>query len=111
MLQRSTPSQMNTFSECLERAVEDGYTEEFEIKGEGDDLSITGKDKTWSSEDIQVENFYRFEGASDPADSMILYLIRTNDDVKGTLSDGYGMYADEKKTAFMKNVEQITKKV
>ena len=59
---------------------------------------------------IEINND-RIEGVSDPADSMILYLIRTNDDTKGTLSDGYDMYADEKRTEFMKNVEQISKKI
>lgn len=40
----------------------------------------------------------------------ILYAIETVDGTKGTLSDAYGLYADEQTGDFMKEVE-IHKKV
>jgi hypothetical protein len=52
----------------------------------------------------------RFEGASDPADNTILYVIETNDGIKGTLVDAYGSYADPKVTTFMEEVAEINKK-
>ena len=109
MLQHSTPSQMNTFSDCLEKAREEGYASDFQVREGG--LSIEGGKRTYTPAEITVDNFYRFEGVSDPADSMILYLISTPDGLRGTLSDGYGVYADEKKASFMKEVEEISKKV
>lgn len=108
MLQNSTPNQMTTFSDCLRTAKDEGYEYDFEMGPQG--ISAPGT-KAYSPSEINVENFYRFEGISDPADSMILYLIRTSDGIKGTLSDGYGVYADEKKGEYMKEVEEITKKV
>ena len=109
MLQHSTPSQMTTFSDCLEKAREEGYAADFIVRDGG--LAAPDGNRTYSPAEITVENFYRFEGASDPADSMILYLISTPDGMRGTLSDGYGVYADEKKASFMKEVEEISKKV
>jgi hypothetical protein len=47
---------------------------------------------------------------SDPDDNAILYVIKTSDDTKGTLIDGYGVYMDPKLSAFMKEVENIQKK-
>jgi hypothetical protein len=108
MLQQSTPNQMTTFSDCLRTAKDEGYVVDFEVGPQG--ISAPGL-RSYSPAEINVENYYRFEGVSDPADSMILYLIRTNDDIKGTLSDGYGVYADEKKGEYMKEVEEISKKI
>lgn len=58
---------------------------------------------------VQVVNFYRFEGDSDPADNTILYIIETSSNVKGTLVDAYGAYADEAVNKFMKAVEGVHK--
>jgi hypothetical protein len=60
-------------------------------------------------EEIQVVNFYRFEGESDPDDNAILYIIETVDGTKGTLVDSYGTYNDSRISNFMKNVETIKK--
>ena len=60
---------------------------------------------------MHVVDFMRFEGASDPADNTILYVIETTDGVKGTLIDAYGSYADAKVTSFMQEVEEINKKM
>jgi hypothetical protein len=44
-------------------------------------------------------------------DNAILYLIETNDNVKGTLIDSYGAYADAKLSKFVREVEDIQKKI
>jgi hypothetical protein len=41
----------------------------------------------------------------------ILYVIETSDGRKGTLIDAYGLYADDNIGEFMKEVEDIQKKV
>ena len=96
---------MTTLVTCLAKAKENGFTENFMIRAAG---LCTHDNKCYRPGEVNVENFYRFEGQSDPDDSSILYMLRTNDGVKGTLSDAYGIYADPKITAFMQKVEEIT---
>ena len=65
--------------------------------------------KKYSPDKVEIVNFFRFEGASDPADNAILYAIKTKDGTKGTLTDAYGPYADPHISKFMKQVEDISK--
>ncbi|QES87908.1 phosphoribosylpyrophosphate synthetase [Rhizosphaericola mali] len=45
---------------------------------------------------FEIVETYRFEGASNPDDSSILYAITSNDGtMKGTLISAYGVYSDE----------------
>ena len=99
---------MKTIKECLDNAVAKGYTENFKLVNKW--LVAEEKDTVYMPQDIAIVNFYRFEGMSDPEDSSILYLIESSDGKKGTLIDAYGMYADAKISAFIKDVEDIQKK-
>lgn len=98
---------MKTITECLDQAVEKGYTENFKLNGKL--LTTEGKDTVYKPEDIAITAFYRFEGISDPEDNSILYLIETGDGKKGTLIDAYGTYADAKLSDFIREVEDIQK--
>lgn len=106
----NTPETMSTLSSRTNQAVIDGYTESFKVEGKGLTGSSTADQKFYSPEEVKIENFYRFEGYSDPNDNVILYLIQTSDGRKGTLIDAYGAYADNKLSEFIKEVEQIQKK-
>lgn len=99
--------QMQTLSEATSKAVEKGFTETFKVVGKG--LTTEAEEKFYGPEDVRIENFHRFEGYSDPAENMILYLIETSDNVKGTLIDAYGAYADAKLSKFIRDVEDIQK--
>jgi len=109
MQKNSTTAEMKTLASCLNKLVMDGYTEDFKAGERGVLLSLQ-HERMYGPGDVQVVNFFRFEGASDPADNSILYVIETNDGVKGTLVDAYGPYADAKVNSFMEEVEEITKK-
>jgi hypothetical protein len=100
---------MKSLATCLNRMVIEGYTEDFKVTDQG--LEALEKHLHYAPEQIQVVNFFRFEGESDPDDNAILYVIETNDGTKGTLIDAYGVYNDAKVTQFMKDVESIHKKV
>jgi len=100
---------MQTLSEATNKAVERGFKESFKIVGKG--LTTEAEEKFYSPEDVRIDNFYRFEGYSDPMDNAILYLIETNDGMKGTLIDAYGAYADAKLSKYVKEVEDIQKKI
>ncbi len=108
MQKNSTTEDMKSLATCLNKLVLDGYEEDFKASEEG--LLSLHKEKIYSPNEVHVVNFFRFEGASDPADNSILYVIETNDGVKGTLVDAYGPYADIKVNKFMDQVEDISKK-
>lgn len=99
---------MTTLSEATNKAVTQGYVENFKFAPKG--LTVDDHSKYYQPEEVKIENFFRFEGYSDPQDSAILYLIKTADGKKGTLVDAYGAYADAKLSTFLHAVEEIHKK-
>lgn len=102
-------SWMKTLSSCVNKVKAEGYTEDFQITKKG--LTTYDEGKFYTPEQVSIVNFYRFEGASDPGDSTILYVIETSDGVKGTLSDGYGTYTDSDVSRFIVQVEEIQKQI
>jgi hypothetical protein len=101
---------MKSLATCANKMREEGYTEDFQVDKEG--LSKFGQGtKYYQPEDVRIVNFYRFEGVSDPGDNIIMYVIETNDGVKGTLVDGYGAYASDHVAKFIVKVEEIQKQI
>lgn len=103
-------TEMNSMAMVMNKAVRNGYTEQFKVGSRGFHAAEEGS-QAYPPEQISVINFYRFEGESDPADNAIMYVVETSDGKKGTLVDAYGPYADPKVSAFMQQVEDIQKKV
>lgn len=99
---------MKSLTNCLNKIVQEGYTENFKITERG--LESLNQYNNYQPDQIEVINFFRFEGESDPDDNAILYVIETNDGTRGTLVDAYGVYTDQKVSQFMKKVETIHKK-
>ena len=104
----TTMEDMKTLATCINKLVLDGFIEDYKITEEG--LTSLKDNRTYLPGQVRVVNFFRFEGASDPADNSILYAIETDDGKKGTLTDAYGPYADPHVTKFFKQVEDISKK-
>ncbi|MCD6010613.1 MAG: hypothetical protein K0Q79_475 [Flavipsychrobacter sp.] len=100
---------MNTLTERVNKAIQNGYVENFKVTKQG--LYVERTDKTYQPADVYIKDFYRFEGESDPADNAIMYVIETWDDLKGTLIDAYGAYSDANVTKFISEVQEINKKV
>jgi hypothetical protein len=100
---------MKSLSTCLNRIVLDGYTEDFKVTEEG--LQGMNNHTVYGPTQLQVVNFFRFEGMSDPDDNAVLYVIETGDGTKGTLIDAFGIYHDPRIAYFMKQVEELNKKV
>lgn len=103
-----TKKPLRSLSEAIESVKKDGYTTNFMAKEEG--LINLDTNRIYSPHDVKISNFYRFEGESDPGDSAILYAIETSEGEKGILTDSYGPYSDTNVTAFINEVEQISKK-
>ena len=107
MEKNATTEDMKTLASCINKLVLEGYEEDFKIEKKG--LCAVHTNKCYQPEEVHIVNFFRFEGASDPADNSILYAIETNDGIKGTLTDAFGPYADENVNKFIKQVEDIHK--
>jgi hypothetical protein len=70
-----------------------GYTAEF-IAEAGDTLRVSGTTRRYAAAAAHIQDFYRFEGASDPDDMSVIYAVETDDGTRGTLIDAFGTYAD-----------------
>ncbi|WP_242917720.1 hypothetical protein [Pontibacter liquoris] len=92
----------------LSQLRQEGYTEDFTVSDDGFLCTIEG-DGRFTPEQVQIVNFYRFEGESNPDDMAILYVVETADGRKGTISDAFGTYSDETVSNFMKQVEDLGK--
>jgi hypothetical protein len=100
---------MKSLATCLNKMVLDGYTADFGVSEQG--LKVTNQENRYLPQEIEVVNFFRFEGESDPSENAILYVIETADGTRGTLIDAFGVYSDARINAFMKEVPSIQKKV
>jgi hypothetical protein len=72
---------------------EEGYNVDFNLVEEG--IESKSKKKTWAAGKLDVVKFYRFEGATNPSDNSILYVIETEDGEKGLLVDNYDASATQ----------------
>lgn len=108
MLLEAKTEDMKTLALCLNKLVLDGYEEDFKAIENG--FLALHKEKVYTPEEVCVVNFFRFEGASDPADNSIIYVIETNDNLKGTLVDAYGPYSDPRVNKVIEKVDGIHKK-
>jgi len=102
-------AQMKTMVACTNMLDKLGFTTQFKATSGG--LKSLTTERTYAPAEIKIVNFYRFEGDSKPEDSSILYAIETANGERGTLTDAYGPYSDTHVTAFIKQVEEIEKKV
>ena len=100
---------LKSLVECHKKMVDDGYKEEFLV--EDDKLKSLNSDKLYGPTEISIVNFFRFEGESNPDDNSIMYVIETNDGIKGTLIDAYGIYNDPRIAQFIQDVGDIHKRV
>jgi hypothetical protein len=84
-----------TVSEAVTDLVKLGYTFDFSIS-EHEDCIVCKKSKLQlSEEDFEIDAVYRFEGISDPGDSMIIYAVSSKKhDIKGVVVNGYGVYSN-----------------
>lgn len=86
----------NTY-DSLSKAIDDlktkGYDTDFNLVDDG--IESKHLKKTWTAEQIEVEDAFRFEGMSNPDDNSVLYIINTHDGEKGLLVDAYGAYSGQ----------------
>ena len=78
-----------TVTDTLNGLKEQGYVLDFNLKP--DCIECNAQNLQLYPEDFVIDKFYRFEGASNPDDSAIVYAISSKDGLKGTLLDAYGV--------------------
>lgn len=100
---------MKTLTSCMRKLDKLGFTTQFKVNNMG--AKSLDTEKLFAPHQVKIVNFYRFEGSSNPDDNAILYAIETEDGEKGTLTDAYGAYGDLHIAHFIKEVEDISKKV
>ena len=97
---------LETMVSVMQKLEEDGYNVQFQATADG--LVSLSSNKIYRPIEVNIENFYRFEGESNPDDDSIVYAIAAGNE-KGTLTDSYGRYSDEHVGEFIRLVENIDK--
>lgn len=80
-----------TVTDTLNTLNKEGYVLDFNLKS--DCVECKSLNLQLYPADFIIDKFFRFEGASNPDDSSIVYAISSKDGLKGTLIDAYGVYA------------------
>ncbi len=84
----------STLSETIYALRKEAYTMDFNIRQECIICQHTNVELP--PDEFAIDKAYRFEGASNPDDQSILYVISLPKfGVKGVLTNGYGISADE----------------
>lgn len=78
---------MTTLTGVMEKLRIKRYDNEFRMEQGG---FSAGKGKIYSPDELEIIKTYRFEGDSNPADSVALYLIEAKDGLIGYTIDAYG---------------------
>ena len=81
-----------------------GYNLSFRVEDEK--LIASEIDKKYSPDEVSIVAEHRFEGMSNPSDNSILYVLKTNDDKKGTIVNGYGPAANLEVFEFLKSIPE-----
>ncbi|MBE7174964.1 MAG: phosphoribosylpyrophosphate synthetase [Mucilaginibacter polytrichastri] len=82
-----------TMIDAINDLKERGYTHDLSLTN--DSLECKDLDLRLRAEDFDIDEFYRFEGESDPADNTIVYAVSSEKkNLKGTLVHAYGTYSE-----------------
>lgn len=90
----------NNLVEATNDLMKRGYTENLSLEGD----TIDDKDKNihMTADDFEIDEFYRFEGPSNPSDMSIVYAVTSQKyGIKGVLVNAYGAYANSSSSAIL----------
>ena len=88
----SQPNDLTTLSSVLEKLRI--RKQDTEFKFDTKQKAFGSGSKFYRPDELVIIKTYRFEGASDPGDNSILYLIEGNDGTVGYSMDAYGVYSN-----------------
>lgn len=80
-----------TLSQAVDDLVKRGYTTDFLIPEDGECLLCTDNSLALSPEEFVIDEIYRFEGMTDPADESIVFAISSpKHQIKGMVINSFG---------------------
>ena len=83
----------DTVTEAVNDLVKRGYAYNFNLKE--DCIECKTHDLNLKPDEFKIDEVYRFEGDTDPADETIVYAISsTKHKLKGILVNAFGTYSD-----------------
>jgi hypothetical protein len=92
-----------TMADAMRDLERRGFTANFEPIGKA--LHVMGNKKTYQPAELTIVEHHRFEGASDPDEMSVVYVIEARDGTRGVLVDAYGVYSNPDLSAFLKDVQ------
>jgi hypothetical protein len=88
----------NNLVEATNELMKRGYTANLSL--EGDTIDDKAQNIHMTADDFIIDEFYRFEGASNPDDMSIIYAVSSAKyNLKGVLINAYGTYANNSSSA------------
>jgi hypothetical protein len=97
-------SHYTTVSKALEDLSEKGFDKNLYIKNS----KVYCDSEELKSEDLQIVEVYRYEGATNPADEAIVNTVKSKTGIKGAIVDGYGLSADNESADVIKRIPMKT---
>src|SRR3978361_1335535 len=88
----------NNLVEATNGLMKRGYTENLSLEGD----TVDDKDKhiKMTADDFEIDEFYRYEGPSNPSDMSIVYAVTSKKyNLKGVLINAFGTYANNSSSA------------
>lgn len=94
----------DTLAEATAQLNKEGYNVNFQVNKAG--KLTNNEDLSFEPSEVILKEVHRFEGMTNPADSSILYAVKTRSGEKGIVVDSYGADGSEVTSEFMNQVEQ-----
>jgi hypothetical protein len=79
-----------TVTEALRKLKEQGYLHDFNLQ----ENCIVCQGHKFGPDEFEIDDVYRYEGITDPADEASVYAIHSKNGLKGVLVTGYGPSTD-----------------
>jgi hypothetical protein len=103
---RRTVITYDTVSEAVNDLARRGYNANLALCAEKQNLLHNGQPLGINPEQFQIDETYRFEGITDPADETIVFAISAQDHrIKGVLVNAFGVYASDSTSALVNRLQ------
>ncbi len=90
-------------TEALTQLQRKGFTDGFKL--ENKKLKCLESGNTYTPDDLNIVEYHRFEGESNPSDMSVVFAVKCKDGTKGTIISSYGTYANMPLITFMDKVK------